>query len=124
MPGPRYGNPLSPTSVIGIVMYLYGWVNQHWCHKHLASLKKYSLPDQGLFRYLVCPHYTCECILYLGLAILAAPAGQWINRTLLCAFWFIVANLGTTAGGTKQWYARKFGAEKVVGRWKMIPFIF
>ncbi|KAF9871716.1 3-oxo-5-alpha-steroid 4-dehydrogenase [Colletotrichum karsti] len=112
--GPKFGSLLTPTSVIGIAMYLYGWTNQHWCHKHLAGLKKYSLPDQGLFRYLVCPHYTCECVLYLGLAILAAPRGQWINRTILCAFWFIVANLGTTADGTKQWYAQKFGAEKPV----------
>ncbi|KAJ0354346.1 hypothetical protein COL154_001899 [Colletotrichum chrysophilum] len=87
-------------------------------------LKKYSLPEQGLFRYLVCPHYTCECLLYLGLAIAAAPQGQMINRTLLSAFWFIVANLGTTADGTKEWYAQKFGAEKVASKWKMIPFLF
>ncbi|KAI8269053.1 Polyprenol reductase 1 [Colletotrichum sp. SAR11_239] len=115
---------LSFQSVIGVAMYLYGWTMQNWCHKHLASLKKYSLPERGLFRYLICPHYTCECLLYLGLAIAAAPKGQWINRTLLSAFWFIVANLGTTADGTKEWYAQKFGAEKVASKWKMIPFLF
>ncbi|KAI8290017.1 hypothetical protein K4K60_007017 [Colletotrichum sp. SAR11_57] len=53
-----------------------------------------------------------------------APQGQMINRTLLSAFWFIVANLGTTADGTKEWYAQKFGAEKVASKWKMIPFLF
>uniref|UniRef100_L2G829 Polyprenal reductase n=1 Tax=Colletotrichum fructicola (strain Nara gc5) TaxID=1213859 RepID=L2G829_COLFN len=118
------GALLSLHSFIGVAMYLYGWTMQNWCHKHLASLKKYSLPEQGLFRYLVCPHYTCECLLYLGLAIAAAPQGQMINRTLLSAFWFIVANLGTTADGTKEWYAQKFGAEKVASKWKMIPFLF
>ncbi|KAH0443399.1 3-oxo-5-alpha-steroid 4-dehydrogenase [Colletotrichum camelliae] len=118
------GALLSLQAVIGVAMYLYGWTMQNWCHKHLASLKKYSLPERGLFRYLVCPHYTCECLLYLGLAIAAAPKGQWINRTLLSAFWFIVANLGTTADGTKQWYAQKFGAEKVASKWKMIPLLF
>ncbi|WYZ40459.1 hypothetical protein EsH8_IV_000800 [Colletotrichum jinshuiense] len=122
--GSNLGSLMSPTVIIGTATYLYGWANQHKCHKHLASLKKYSLPDQGLFRYLICPHYTCECLIYLGLAITAAPNGHVINRTLLCAFWFIVANLGTTADGTKQWYAQKFGAEKVAGRWRMIPFVF
>ncbi|KAL0931735.1 3-oxo-5-alpha-steroid 4-dehydrogenase [Colletotrichum truncatum] len=122
--GLNTGSLLSFTPTLGTAVYFYGWVNQHWCHKHLASLRKYSLPDQGLFRYIVCPHYTCECILYLGLAITAAPEGQWVNRTLLCAFWFIVVNLGTTADGTKQWYAHKFGAEKVAHKWKMIPFFF
>ncbi|GKT43911.1 polyprenol reductase 1 [Colletotrichum spaethianum] len=121
---PDLGSLLSPTAILGTATYLYGWTNQHLCHKHLASLKKYSLPNQGLFRYLVCPHYTCECLIYLGLAITAAPEGQLISRTLLCAFWFIVANLGTTADGTKQWYAQKFGAEKVADKWRMIPFVF
>ncbi|KAK2004885.1 3-oxo-5-alpha-steroid 4-dehydrogenase [Colletotrichum falcatum] len=121
---PDFGNLLSPAAIVGTVTYLYGWINQHLCHKHLASLKKYSLPDRGLFRYIVCPHYTCECLIYLGLAITAAPEGLIVNRTLLCAVWFIVANLGTTADGTKQWYAQKFGPEKVAGKWRMVPFIF
>ncbi|TEA09880.1 Polyprenol reductase 1 [Colletotrichum sidae] len=119
------GSKLRSLSVItGTATYFYGWSRQHWCHKHLASLRKYSLPERGLFRYLVCPHYTCECLIYLGLAIAAAPEGQWINRTVLGALWFIVANLGTTADGTKQWYAQRFGAEKVAARWRMIPFVF
>ncbi|KAK1476226.1 3-oxo-5-alpha-steroid 4-dehydrogenase [Colletotrichum abscissum] len=87
-------------------------------------LKKYSLPEEGLFRYLICPHYTCECLIYLGLAMIAAPKGYMVNRTLMGALWFIVANLGTTADGTKQWYAQKFGAEKVASKWRMIPFVF
>ncbi|KAK2050536.1 3-oxo-5-alpha-steroid 4-dehydrogenase [Colletotrichum somersetense] len=121
---PDFGRLLSSTTIVGMATYLYGWTNQHLCHKYLASLKKYSLPDRGLFRYLVCPHYTCECLIYLGLAITAAPEGLFINRTLLCALWFIVANLGTTADGTKHWYAQKFGPEKVAAKWRMIPFIF
>ncbi|KAK1983721.1 3-oxo-5-alpha-steroid 4-dehydrogenase [Colletotrichum cereale] len=121
---PDFGNLLSPAAIVGTAMYLYGWTNQHLCHKHLASLKKYSLPDRGLFRYLVCPHYTCECLIYLGLAITAAPEGLLMNRTLLCALLFIVANLGTTADVTKQWYAQKFGPEKVASKWRMIPFVF
>jgi len=96
---------------------------QQEAHKHLASLKKYTLPTQGLFSNIVCPHYTCECLIYVGLAAAAAPRGHVFNPTLLCALFFVVANLGATANNTKRWYVEKFGADKVP-RWRMIPFIF
>ncbi|KAI0971090.1 hypothetical protein F4678DRAFT_472613 [Xylaria arbuscula] len=111
-------------STIASLMFLSAWVMQYRCHQHLAGLKKYSLPEEGLFRYLVCPHYTCECLLYLSLAVLAAPEGQFCNQTLACAVLFVSTNLGVTASGTKSWYGEKFGEEKVQGRWKMIPIVF
>lgn len=110
--------------IIGTPVFLLAWSTQNRCHRHLASLKKYSLPEGGLFQYLVCPHYTCECLLYLSLAVIAAPEGQWFNRTLSCAVVFIAVNLGVTANGTREWYIEKFGRSKVETRWRMIPFIF
>lgn len=97
---------------------------QHRCHGHLAGLKKYSLPDTGLFRYLICPHYTCECLLYLSLAVAAAPDGQLCNQTLASALIFVAANLGVTAHGTRNWYIEKFGSDKVAGRRILIPFVY
>ncbi|PKS10262.1 hypothetical protein jhhlp_002012 [Lomentospora prolificans] len=96
---------------------------QQEAHKHLASLKKYTLPTAGLFRYLTCPHYTCECIIYVTLATVAAPRGSTFNPTLIAALFFVVSNLGATARSTKKWYIEKFGREKVP-RWSMIPFFF
>lgn len=104
-------------------VFLFAWVNQYRCHKHLAGLKKYSLPEGGMFRHYVCPHYTCECLLYLSMAVATAPRGQWWNQTLLCAVVFVVVNLGVTAAGTRKWYADKFGAESVANKWNMIPFV-
>ncbi len=109
---------------MGIPTFLAAWIQQHRCHTYLAGLKKYSLPDDGMFRHIICPHYTCECLLYLSLAIVAAPEGRLCNRTLLCALVFVAANLGATAGGTKQWYIGKFGAANVADRWRMVPWIF
>ncbi|KAK0623428.1 hypothetical protein B0T14DRAFT_427666 [Immersiella caudata] len=109
---------------IALPAFLFAWVNQYRCHAHLAGLKKYSLPDEGLFRHLVSPHYTCECLLYLSLAIAAAPQGEVANKTMLSVLFFVLVNLGLTASSTRQWYANKFGAEAVVRRWNMIPFIF
>ncbi|KAI0871884.1 hypothetical protein GGS24DRAFT_39135 [Hypoxylon argillaceum] len=110
-------------SIIATLMFLIAWFMQYRCHRYLAGLKKYSLPEGGLFRYLVCPHYTCECLLYLSLAVMAAPEGQLYNRTLICAVLFVSVNLGVTANGTKLWYGEKFGS-RVEGKWKMIPIIF
>lgn len=108
----------------GISAFLVGWINQHRCHVYLAGLKKYSLPDQGMFRHFVCPHYTCECLIYLSLAVAAAPQGAWYNKTLVCALGFVVVNLGVTAAGTRKWYADKFGPERIEHRWNMVPFMF
>lgn len=99
-------------------------MKQHECHRHLGSLEKYSLPSEGLFRYIICPHYTCECLIYVALAFIAAPSGTLLNRPILGAFVLGMVNLGVTAHSTRQWYADKFGTERVAGRWKMIPFIF
>ncbi|KAI8966848.1 hypothetical protein F5Y11DRAFT_343217 [Daldinia sp. FL1419] len=111
-------------TILGVITFLTSWFMQHRCHNYLSQLKKYSLPEEGLFRYLICPHYTCECALYLSLAWIAAPMGQMYNRTLICAVLFVAVNLGVTANGTKKWYSDKFGRERVQGKWKMIPGIF
>ncbi|GJN68994.1 3-oxo-5-alpha-steroid 4-dehydrogenase [Purpureocillium lilacinum] len=103
---------------------LGAWLKQNDCHRHLARLKKYTLPSQDMFAYFVCPHYTCECVIYLAISLMAAPEGAIFNKSVLCGLVFVAVNLGGTASGTKQWYAQKFGAEKVAGRWKMIPFVF
>ncbi|KAI5868017.1 hypothetical protein GGS23DRAFT_7372 [Durotheca rogersii] len=108
-------------AIIGVPLFLASSFTQYRCHSYLFRLKKYSLPEDGLFAYLVCPHYTCECVLYLVLATVAAPTGQLYNRTLACASLFVFVNLGVTAHGTKRWYGEKFGREKVLRKWRMIP---
>ncbi|KAL2188730.1 hypothetical protein L209DRAFT_239249 [Thermothelomyces heterothallicus CBS 203.75] len=105
-------------------VFLFAWINQYWCHKHLAELKKYSLPTAGMFRHYICPHYTCECLLYLSIAIATAPRGVWLNRTMVCALLFVATNLGVTAAGTRKWYGETFGIGSVANKWNMIPFIF
>ena len=119
----EYDMPLFKT-LAGIIMFLYASINQYRCHRHLAGLKKYSLPELRLFRQLICPHYFCECLVYLSLAITAAPEGELLNKTLLCALAFVVANLGVTASGTRKWYAEKFGSKAIETKWNMIPFVF
>ncbi|KYK60110.1 hypothetical protein DCS_01244 [Drechmeria coniospora] len=110
--------------IAAMVVFVAAWLTQNQCHRHLASLKKYTLPSEGAFGYLVCPHYTCECVIYLAIALMVAPAGSFFNTSVLSGAVFVVVNLGATAQGTKQWYAQKFGADKIAARWAMIPFVF
>ncbi|KAL7939025.1 hypothetical protein V8C35DRAFT_94849 [Trichoderma chlorosporum] len=114
----------TPQIIIGAAVFGFAGAQQSHCHSYLAGLKKYTLPNEGWFKYLLCPHYTFECLLYLSLAVVAAPPGYILNRSVLGALFFVSANLGATAYGTKGWYADKFGADKLVGKWAMIPFVF
>jgi 3-oxo-5-alpha-steroid 4-dehydrogenase 3 len=101
---------------------------QHSYHAYLYRLRTthttYPLPSHPLFPNLLCPHYTCEVLIYLLLSFLTAPAGQSVNSTLLCATIFVVVNLGVTAAGTKEWYERQFGVGKVRGRKRMVPWLW
>ena len=97
---------------------------QHDCHHYLSSLKEYTVPKHPLFQWVLCPHYTAECAIYLSLALLAAPGGEIINKSVLCGLLFVVVNLSSTAYNTDKWYKAKFGEDSVRGKWKMLPGIF
>ena len=114
---------LTPRTVAAVALFVVASYQQYRAHKHLASLQKYTLPREGLFGYIVCPHYTCECLIYVALVKVSAPQSQLFNKTLLAGLFFVVANLGVTAKNTKAWYAEKFGARRVP-QWRMIPFVF
>lgn len=109
---------------MGVPLFVAASASQYQCHKHLASLVKYSLPDTGLFRYLISPHYSSELALYFALSIIAAPEGLFVNRTLVWSELFVLVSLGVTAARTKQWYSDKFGAERVARKWVIIPLVF
>lgn len=121
---------------IGMLIFILSSGFQHDCHEYLASLKdskknektaprsQYRLPDHPAWNICLTPHYLAECLIYYSLAIVAAPAGEYLNWTFVCAMVFVAVNLGVTAYGTKKWYEQKFGPEAVKGRARMIPYVF
>jgi 3-oxo-5-alpha-steroid 4-dehydrogenase 3 / polyprenol reductase len=109
-------------SLLCISGFLFASGIQHDCHRYLASLEKYTLPELPMFQLFICPHYTTECIIYLCMAIQAAPEGSLLNTTIFTALIFVTVNLGITAELSREWYALKFGEEKIKGRWRMIPY--
>lgn len=119
-------NPPSLRTFLGVPLFLVASGLQHDFHHYLFSLKKYTLPDHPLFRPIVCPHYGAECFIYLSIAIIGAPPGEIVNKTLLTCLAFVAVNLGLTAQTTKEWYKEKFSkdADVVQSRWLMIPWIY
>ncbi|KAF2652957.1 3-oxo-5-alpha-steroid 4-dehydrogenase-like protein [Lophiostoma macrostomum CBS 122681] len=101
---------------------------QHSYHAYLYRLRTehstYQLPSHPMFPNLLCPHYTCETIIYLLLSFLAAPDGRFVNWTLASATVFVGVNLGVTAVGTKAWYEQRFGVDKVKQRRRMVPCVW
>lgn len=105
-------------------LFFSAWIKQHECHKYLSNLKKYTLPEEGYFENIVCPHYMFECIIYISMALAGAPPGFVLNRTILMGAVFVIVNLGVTADGTKRWYGEKFGVDKVANKSRIIPFVY
>lgn len=116
-------DPPSLRTFVGLPIFVFASGIQHDIHSYLASLKKYSLPQHPMFANCICPHYLCECFIYLSLAIIAAPTGAWLNWTILSGLVFVSINLGVTAKGTRKWYARKFKDERIMFKACMIPGI-
>ncbi|KAF4548844.1 3-oxo-5-alpha-steroid 4-dehydrogenase-like protein 1 [Elsinoe fawcettii] len=116
--------PPNPRTFVASVVFILASGAQLDCHGYLSSLKRYGVPQHPAFHALVCPHYFAECLIYLCMAVQAAPRGALINRTILCALVFVAVNLGVTADGTKQWYAKRFGPDSVKGKWRMVPYLF
>jgi len=122
----------TPSNATGNVALVPGIVTaqmlQHSYHSYLYRLRTesngYQLPSHTVFTNLLCPHYTCEVVIYALLSLIAAPEGSWVNWTLVCATIFVATNLGVTAVGTKEWYVEKFGAAKVGPRKRMVPGIW
>jgi 3-oxo-5-alpha-steroid 4-dehydrogenase 3 len=125
----------SVRTFITLTMFMFASGIQHDCHAYLASLKPtgannkdgksdYQLPDHPAFHPTMTPHYLAECVIYLAIAGMAAPANKWLNETVACALIFVAVNLGATAHGTYEWYERKFGKDALKGRWRMIPFVW
>lgn len=96
---------------------------QHAAHRILAESKplsgKYGIPRGGAFKFVCCPHYTSEIIIYS--CFVALCPGPLTARMLL----FVIGNLSVTAKQTKEWYEEKFPDNIPYGSWAaLVPGLF
>ena len=79
--------------------------------------KVYMMPQNGLFRVILYPHYLCEWIEWVGF---------WMVGGLSClparSFLFNeIATMTPRALQGKRWYLARFGREKMDGRTALLP---
>ncbi|KTW32749.1 uncharacterized protein T551_00234 [Pneumocystis jirovecii RU7] len=114
------------TVLFSVLVYVFFSWAQHSTHIGLSKLRsdpnmpKYSLPTTGLFKYLVCPHYTSEIGIYFSL-ILATHAQ---NKTIFIIFIWVLAILTISASETYRWYLRTFRIDASYLPWIIFPGIY
>ncbi|KAK9469615.1 hypothetical protein V1512DRAFT_256663 [Lipomyces arxii] len=110
----------SSTPVAAISIFIVASVIQHKAHRQLSSLKKYSPPPQTIiFRYVICPHYTADIVVYIACAMTCG----WTPINVAVIVWTTV-NLGASSEQIRAFYVKKFGLRCVSGKFHMLPFVF
>jgi protein-S-isoprenylcysteine O-methyltransferase Ste14 len=104
-----YGNQwlTDPRFIIGILVFILGYVINRQSDQVLKSLRGpgetgYRIPWGGCYRWISCPNYAGEMIIWAGWAI-----ATWSLPGLAFAFW-TAANLVPRARAHHAWYQTTF----------------
>jgi 3-oxo-5-alpha-steroid 4-dehydrogenase 1 len=81
---------------------------------------RYSVPEAGLFRWVLYAHYSTEWVEWIGFWVFGGLRACGPARTFVVNE---VASMLPRAVNGKKWYVEKFGEERVGGRWAVIPGI-
>lgn len=112
---------------LGLALFVVASAAQQRHHVLLAALRlrpagappaQYSIPRGGWFELVSCPHYLCEVLIYLSLALI--PGGRM--PALWLQFVWVAVNQVLTADRTHQWYLRKF-SDYPKQRRRIIPWL-
>lgn len=88
---------------------------------HGAGLgKHYEIPQQGLFRYMLYPHYFSEWIEWAGFWM----AAGWSCSPALAFLMNEIFSMFPRAVNGRAWYVQKFGKDKIGKRWTVIPGVW
>lgn len=107
--------------ILGLVVFLVGsYINRN-SDTILRNLRKdgstdYKIPFGSLYKYISCPNYLGEMVIWLGWAIMLK---SWVGVVF---FLWTVANLFPRALSTHKWYLQTF-PEYPKDRKAIIPFV-
>ncbi|KAL2024155.1 hypothetical protein VTK56DRAFT_9935 [Thermocarpiscus australiensis] len=85
--------------------------------KKMTVEKHYEIPQAGLFKVALYPHYLAEWVEWFGFWM----AAGWGCVPARCFLLNEMAGMLPRAVKGRQWYAEKFGEDKIKGRWAIIP---
>ena len=106
---------------LGILLFVTGMGGNLYHHYLLSRLRKdgekgYSIPQGGLFEFVICPHYLFEIIDFVGLAFISQTSFGFCTVTMI--FLYL---LGRSLS-TRAWYLKKFEGFPS-NRKALIPFV-
>jgi 3-oxo-5-alpha-steroid 4-dehydrogenase 1 len=106
---PGYDNTWlkDPRFVIGILLLVGGYIINRQADTVLRNLRKprennYTIPYGGFYRWISCPNYLGELLIWVGWAI-----ATWSLPGLVFAVW-TAANLVPRARANHRWYREQF----------------
>ncbi|MCL2149607.1 MAG: DUF1295 domain-containing protein [Dehalococcoidia bacterium] len=96
-----------PRFILGLFLFATGYIINRWADHTLRRLRRttdttYAVPHGGLYRWVSCPNYLGEIIIWIGWAI-----ATWSLPGLAFAIWTI-ANLAPRARANHDWYRSHF----------------
>lgn len=78
-------------------------------------------PKEGLYKYILYPHYALEWLEWTGYWIFGGAVGLgWSTPAL----WFVIAEIASMlprAVDGRKWYAKRFGEKRIEGRGGALP---
>ncbi|KAI5064531.1 hypothetical protein GOP47_0021201, partial [Adiantum capillus-veneris] len=111
----------------GVGVFVVGITGNFYHHYLLATLRsekkpsngasQYKIPQGGLFRWVVCPHYLCESIGFFGVAMIAQTFIALLTAVGMSA------SLCARSYKTKEWYLKKIDGFPA-HRKPFFPFLF
>jgi len=124
--------------VAGVALFTIGSLGNLYHHYLLAQLrsttavvasnssknnnkdnnKAYTIPSQGMFRFVTMPHYFFELIAWLGIAVVLQHSNAFLVFFSMCSY------LAGRSVATTQWYKSKFDKDFPSDRKHLVPFIF
>ncbi len=98
---------MDPRFIIGVIIFISGFVINRNSDVILRNLRgpgkpEYQMTDKGLFRWISCPNYLGEIMIWSGWAI-----ATWSMAGLSFALW-TAANLIPRARANHRWYNQRF----------------
>ncbi len=98
---------LGPRFIVGVTFFVVGYIMNRQADTTLRSLRKsgefhYKIPYGGMYRWISCPNYCGEIMIWAGWAI-----ATWSLPGLAFAVW-TAANLVPRARSHQKWYQENF----------------
>lgn len=96
-----------PRFIAGVSLFIAGFFINRWADRTLHNLRQpgeaaYLIPQGGLYRWISCPNYFGEVVIWVGWAVMT-----WSLPGLAFAAW-TVANLVPRARSHHAWYRAHF----------------